>query len=102
MKQLKYIAMCGIVCDLKQKKWMFIVLEMSKIIRHRGPDWSGIYSNDKALCLMRDWQLLIQLLVSNLSEDGKLVLAANEIYNHRELRKQFEENITERMIVKLS
>jgi asparagine synthase (glutamine-hydrolysing) len=22
---------------------------MSKIIRHRGPDWSGIYSNDKAI-----------------------------------------------------
>jgi asparagine synthetase B (glutamine-hydrolysing) len=36
---------------------------------------------------MRDWQLLIQLPVSNLYlVDGKLVLAANgEIYNHREL-----------------
>jgi asparagine synthase (glutamine-hydrolysing) len=25
------------------------VLEMSKIIRHRGPDWSGIFSNEKAI-----------------------------------------------------
>jgi asparagine synthase (glutamine-hydrolysing) len=40
-----------------------------------------------------------------LSEDGKLVLAANgEIYNHRELRKQFEGKITfrQKVIVKLS
>lgn len=45
--------MCGIVCafDLKQKAEALRpqVLEMSKIIRHRGPDWSGIYSNDKAI-----------------------------------------------------
>ena len=24
-------------------------LEMSKRLRHRGPDWSGVYSNDKAI-----------------------------------------------------
>lgn len=45
--------MCGIVCafDLKQKSEDLRpqLLEMSKIIRHRGPDWSGIYSNDKAI-----------------------------------------------------
>jgi asparagine synthase (glutamine-hydrolysing) len=38
--------MCGIVCafDLKQKEALRPqVLEMSKIIRHRGPDWSGIF-----------------------------------------------------------
>jgi asparagine synthase (glutamine-hydrolysing) len=68
------------------------VLEMSKIIRHRGPDWSGIYSNDKAI--MSHERLAIVDPASGkqplLSEDGKLVLAANgEIYNHRE-RKQFE------------
>jgi asparagine synthase (glutamine-hydrolysing) len=57
---------------------------MSKIIRH-GPDWSGIYSNDKALCLMR---LAIVDPASGkqplLSEDG--FSANGEIYNHRELQ----------------
>ena len=45
--------MCGIVCafDLKQKAEDLRpqVLEMSKSIRHRGPDWSGIFNNDKAI-----------------------------------------------------
>jgi len=45
--------MCGIVCafDLKQKSESLRpqVLEMSKTIRHRGPDWSGIFNNDKAI-----------------------------------------------------
>lgn len=26
-----------------------IALEMSKKLRHRGPDWSGIYASDKAI-----------------------------------------------------
>ena len=89
--------MCGIVCafDLKQKAEALRpqVLEMSKIIRHRGPDWSGIYSNEKAI--MSHERLAIVDPASGkqplFSEDGKFVLAANgEIYNHRELRKQFE------------
>ena len=39
--------MCGIVCafDLKQKDQLRSqLLTMSKRIRHRGPDWSGIQS----------------------------------------------------------
>jgi len=24
-------------------------IEMSKLLRHRGPDWSGVYSSDKAI-----------------------------------------------------
>lgn len=89
--------MCGIVCafDLKQKAEALRpqVLEMSKIIRHRGPDWSGIYSNDKAI--MSHERLAIVDPASGkqplFGKDGKFVLAANgEIYNHRELRKQFE------------
>ncbi len=89
--------MCGIVCafDLKQKAEVVRpkVLEMSKIIRHRGPDWSGVFSNDKAI--MAHERLAIVDPASGkqplFTEDMSLVLAANgEIYNHRELRKQFE------------
>ena len=91
--------MCGIVCafDLKDKSEALRpqLLEMSKKIRHRGPDWSGIYSNEKAI--LAHERLSIVDPVSGkqplFSEDKKLVLAANgEIYNHRELRKQFEGN----------
>ena len=89
--------MCGIVCafDLKQKAEVLRpkVLEMSKIIRHRGPDWSGIYSNDKAI-LAHERLAIVDPASGKqplFSEDKSLVLAANgEIYNHRELRKQFE------------
>ena len=89
--------MCGIVCafDLKQKSETLRpqILEMSKKIRHRGPDWSGIYADEKAI--LSHERLSIVDPVSGkqplFSEDKKLVLAANgEIYNHRELRKQFE------------
>lgn len=91
--------MCGIVCafNLKQKTEILRpqVLEMSKKIRHRGPDWSGIFSNDKAI--MAHERLAIVDPASGkqplFSKDRTLVLAANgEIYNHRELRKQFDGN----------
>jgi len=91
--------MCGIVCafDLKDKSEALRpqLLEMSKKVRHRGPDWSGIYSDEKAI--LTHERLSIVDPVSGkqplFSEDKKLVLAANgEIYNHRELRKQFEGN----------
>ena len=89
--------MCGIVCafDLKQKSEDLRpqVLEMSKTIRHRGPDWSGIYSDDKAI-LAHERLAIVDPASGKqplFSPDNKLVLAANgEIYNHRELRKQFE------------
>ncbi|GGX21280.1 asparagine synthase B [Aquimarina muelleri] len=89
--------MCGIVCafDIKQDVEVLRpqLLEMSKKIRHRGPDWSGIYSNENAI--LAHERLAIVDPVSGkqplFSADKKLVLAANgEIYNHRKLRKQFE------------
>ncbi len=67
-------------------------LAMSKTMRHRGPDWSGIYSSDKAI--LAHERLAIVDLNSGaqplLSDDGKQVLAVNgEIYNHKELRAEF-------------
>lgn len=89
--------MCGIVCafDVKQKTEILRpqVLDMSKKIRHRGPDWSGVFSNEKAI--MAHERLAIVDPASGkqplFTKNKSLVLAANgEIYNHRELRKQFE------------
>ena len=69
------------------------VLQMSKTIRHRGPDWSGIFSNDNAV-LAHERLAIVDPRSGKqplYSKDGKLVLAVNgEIYNHREIRKKFE------------
>ena len=90
--------MCGIVCAFKLKEPTEVlrskVLSMAKTIRHRGPDWSGVFSNDKAI--MAHERLAIVDPISGkqplFSSDGNLVLAANgEIYNHNELRKQLQD-----------
>jgi asparagine synthase (glutamine-hydrolysing) len=89
--------MCGIVCAFEIKESVEVLrpqlLEMSKKVRHRGPDWSGIYADDKAI-LAHERLAIVDPASGKqplLSPDGNLILAANgEIYNHRELRKQFE------------
>ncbi|MEQ3498424.1 asparagine synthase B [Tenacibaculum sp. SSH1-16] len=90
--------MCGIVCafDLKQSsdKLRPQLLEMAKKVRHRGPDWSGIYSDEKTI--MAHERLAIVDPASGqqplFSHDRRFVLAANgEIYNHKEIRKQLKE-----------
>jgi asparagine synthase (glutamine-hydrolysing) len=67
------------------------LLSMSKRIRHRGPDWSGIHVAEHAI-LAHERLAIVDPTSGKqplYSEDKKLVLAANgEIYNHRELRKQ--------------
>ncbi len=89
--------MCGIVCafDLKEKAEVLRpqLLEMSKKIRHRGPDWSGIYNDDKAILTHERLGIVDPASGKQplYSEDKKLILAANgEIYNHKDLRKQFD------------
>ncbi|MBP6575789.1 MAG: asparagine synthase B [Chryseobacterium sp.] len=88
--------MCGIVCvfDTKQKNEVIRpqILEMSKKIRHRGPDWSGIYQHDNVI--FSHERLAIVDPTSGkqplFTKDGKVALAVNgEIYNHQELRSEF-------------
>ena len=88
--------MCGIIgifnvreqSDALRRK----ALEMSRRIRHRGPDWSGIWCGGSAvLCHERlsivDPESGGQPLIS---PDGKQVLAVNgEIYNHQEIRRRY-------------
>lgn len=88
--------MCGIVSIFNIKEQTPALrkqaLEMSKKIRHRGPDWSGIYCGKGAiLCHERlsivDPQSGKQPLFA---PDHHQVLAVNgEIYNHQELRKRY-------------
>ena len=89
--------MCGIIGifeigkeggDLRSQ-----ALEQSRKIRHRGPDWSGIYEGKKAL-LAHERLAIVDPQSGRqplFSQDEKTVLAANgEIYNHRELRKELK------------
>jgi len=87
--------MCGFVgvFDLKVEAQALRpqILEMSKKLRHRGPDWSGVFCDDKAI--LSHERLSIVDPVSGgqplYSKDGNLALAVNgEIYNHMDLRKQ--------------
>ena len=66
-----------------------VALEMSKLLRHRGPDWSGIYADDKAI-LAHERLAIVDVehgAQPLISLDGNLVLAVNgEIYNHKQLK----------------
>lgn len=68
------------------------VLDMSKKIRHRGPDWSGVYTGNNAILSHERLSIVDPLSGKQplVSDDGKIILAANgEIYNHQEIRRQF-------------
>ncbi len=87
--------MCGFVgvFDLKvpAQELRPQVLKMSKKIRHRGPDWSGIFSCDKAILSHERLSIVDPESGQQplYSKDGKLVLAVNgEIYNHLEIRER--------------
>ena len=91
--------MCGIVCafDLKQdfKVLRPKILDMSKLVRHRGPDWSGIFSSENAI-MAHERLAIVDPTSGNqplYSRDKRFVLAANgEIYNHKYLRSQLKDN----------
>jgi len=89
--------MCGIVSifnikeqtpELRKK-----ALRMSQKIRHRGPDWSGIYCGKTAILAHERLSIVDPESGQQplFSTDGKQILAVNgEIYNHQDIRKQYE------------
>ncbi len=89
--------MCGIVCafELKQSSEELRpqILKMSKLIRHRGPDWSGIYTDNKAI-LAHERLAIVDPTSGQqplFSDDKKIILSVNgEIYNHLDIRKSFD------------
>jgi len=75
--------------ELRQK-----ALELSRLMRHRGPDWSGVYASDKAI-LAHERLSIVD--VNNGAQPlynaaHTHVLAVNgEIYNHQALRQQLSD-----------
>ena len=67
-------------------------LAMAGKIRHRGPDWSGIYCGGSAILAHERLSIVDPQSGGQplYSPDGKQVLAVNgEIYNHRSIRERF-------------
>lgn len=89
--------MCGIAAifnikeqtpDLRNK-----ALSMAKKIRHRGPDWSGIYCGGSAILAHERLSIVDPQSGGQplYSPDRKQILAVNgEIYNHQEIRKRYQ------------
>lgn len=88
--------MCGFVGAFELTQDLEVlrsqVLKMAKRIRHRGPDWSGIYCGEKAV-LAHERLSIVDITSGGqplYSKDNKLVLAVNgEIYNHRSIRAKY-------------
>ena len=88
--------MCGIAgifnIKIQSRELRNKALRMARKIRHRGPDWSGMYCGGSAILAHErlsivDPQSGGQPLYSS---DRKQVLAVNgEIYNHRDIRAQY-------------
>jgi asparagine synthase (glutamine-hydrolysing) len=69
-----------------------MALRQSRLLRHRGPDWSGVYSAEHAV-LAHERLSIVDVNTGAqplLSESGRQALAVNgEIYNHQEIRDRF-------------
>ena len=84
--------MCAVVAilDIKSKPhdMRARALQLARRLRHRGPDWSGIYADEHAV--LAHERLAIVDVESGaqplLSDSGKVLCVNGEIYNHQELR----------------
>ncbi|MEG2594050.1 MAG: asparagine synthase B [Bacteroides sp.] len=88
--------MCGIAGILQIKTQTETLrskaLGMSRTIRHRGPDWSGIYCGQSAILTHERLSIVDPQSGGQplYSPNRKQILAVNgEIYNHRDLRKRY-------------
>ena len=88
--------MCGIVGIFNVKEqtheWREKALRMSQKIRHRGPDWSGIYCGGSAILAHERLSIVDPESGGQplFAPDNKQVLAVNgEIYNHQEIRRRY-------------
>ncbi|MCD8261490.1 MAG: asparagine synthase B [Bacteroides sp.] len=89
--------MCGIVgiFNIQQgqsKELRKKALKMAQKIRHRGPDWSGIYCSDKTILAHERLSIVDPESGGQplYTPDRKCVLAVNgEIYNHRDIRARY-------------
>lgn len=90
--------MCGIICALNiaadTNSLRSQILEQAKLLRHRGPDWSGIYADDHAILAHERLSIVdvehgAQPLINTKT---KTALAVNgEIYNHEKLEKTLKQ-----------
>ncbi|MEM6570410.1 MAG: asparagine synthase B [Planctomycetota bacterium] len=71
-------------------------LDLSRRMRHRGPDWSGVYDDDRHV-LVHERLAIVGVddgAQPLRSADGRLALAVNgEIYNHRELESRVDHEL---------
>ncbi|HHJ50073.1 MAG TPA: asparagine synthase B [Phaeodactylibacter sp.] len=88
--------MCGILSifniQADSERLRAQALEQARKLRHRGPDWSGVYSDERAV-LAHERLAIVDPISGKQplkSPDGRFVLAVNgEIYNHQKIRKHF-------------
>ena len=88
--------MCGIIGifgfkDAKAARTRAI--KMASLIRHRGPDWSGIYSDDKAILAHERLSIVdvehgAQPLIDK--KTGTVLAVNGEIYNHKIISKKLK------------
>ncbi len=89
--------MCGIVAIFDIHSGSSVLreraLRMARKLRHRGPDWSGVYADERAV-LAHERLAIVDPISGKQplkSRDEQLILAVNgEIYNHQKIRKQLE------------
>jgi asparagine synthase (glutamine-hydrolysing) len=90
--------MCGIACIIGGNGNAAEIREraigMARLLRHRGPDWSGVWSNENAVLAHERLSIVdVEHGAQPLTNQaGNVVLAVNgEIYNHRAIRSSFSD-----------